>query len=185
MLGLVKKTHCPHKISPLGKFLNFPMTSPHLPRLYGTVVRNCFFITDHGGVAHLENARCTRLPVHYSTGSNPLQSAKASDLEALTLIPAASHSAAKHPSVHSRSQSKEANWNTSRAKHRDTILRPQYWTLTTPLLKKKTKNNTFLNSSQGTYLLVPCLNWESAIIPWIWKLTPIHFDKATANWTLV
>lgn len=100
-----------------------------------------FFITDHGGVAHLENARCTRLPVHYSTGSNPLQSAKASDLEALTLIPAASHSAAKHPSVHSRSQSKEANWNTSRAKHRDTILRPQYWTLTTPLLKTKQKQH--------------------------------------------
>lgn len=117
------------------------MTSPHLPLLYGTAVRNYFFY--HWPWRSSSPGKC---PVYQIT-SPPLrweqstESAKASDLEALTLIPAASHSAAKHPSVHSRSQSKEASWTTSCTKHRDTVLRPQYWTLTTPPAKTKTKNH--------------------------------------------
>ena len=62
------------------------------------------------------------------------QSTMASDLEVLTLIPATSHSAAKHPSACWRSQCVEANRTTSSAKSREAILRSPNRTLSSPRL---------------------------------------------------
>uniref|UniRef100_A0A8C2WQY3 THAP domain-containing protein 1 n=1 Tax=Cyclopterus lumpus TaxID=8103 RepID=A0A8C2WQY3_CYCLU len=63
------------------------------------------------------------------------QSTMASDLEVLTLIPAASHSAAKRPSECWRSRSEEANRTTSSANSREAIPRLPNRILSAPWLR--------------------------------------------------
>lgn len=57
-----------------------------------------------------------------------------SDLEVLTLIPAALHSATNHPSNHWRSQPDEAFRTTSSTKSRDAMLTPLNWISFAPQL---------------------------------------------------
>ncbi|XP_060894277.1 uncharacterized protein LOC132974322 [Labrus mixtus] len=74
------------------------------------------------------------LPTRRAQSTYFRQRTMASDLEVLTLIPAASHSAANHPNACWRFQLEEANKTTSSAKSRDEILRSPNWKPSSPRL---------------------------------------------------